>query len=57
LPENKEASEIDDVDEKAVGEDSLGSKTNEDTDGVDSSLSEKEVELSTEENNDPEKGN
>ena len=51
MPENKEASEIDDEDEKAVEEDSLGLKTNEETDGVDSSQTEKEVELSTEENN------
>jgi len=51
LTENKEASEIDDEDEKAVEKDSLGAKIYKETDNVDSSQIEKEVELSTEESN------
>jgi len=51
LPENKEASEIDDEDEKSVEKDSLGTKTDEETDEIDSSQEETEVELSTEEKN------
>jgi molecular chaperone GrpE len=51
LPENKEASEIDDEDEKAVEKDSLGAKIYKETDNVDSSQEETEVELSTDENN------
>ncbi|MDC1357197.1 nucleotide exchange factor GrpE [Pseudomonadota bacterium] len=51
MTENKEASEIDDEDEKAVEKDTLGAKIYEETDDVDSSQIEKEVELSTEESN------
>ena len=51
MPENKEASEIDDEDEKSVEKDSLGTKTDEETDEIDISQEETEVELSTEEKN------
>jgi molecular chaperone GrpE len=51
LPENNEASELDDEDEKAVEKDTLGTKTNEETDEIDSSQKETEVEFSTDENN------
>ena len=51
LPENKEASEIDDEDKKSVEKDSLGTKTDEETDEIDISQEETEVELSTEEKN------
>ena len=51
MPENKEASEIDDEDEKSVEKNSLGTKTDEETDEIDSSQEETEVELSTEEKN------
>ena len=45
MSENKEASEINDEDEKSVEKESLGIETNEDTDEIDSSQIESEVEL------------
>ena len=51
MSENKESSEIHDEDEKSVEKDSLGLETPEEVNEVDSSQIEKEVELSTEENN------